>query len=277
MPRSLIPVMAPHGSLRLDQANDDFVLESGLADRLEKSFERGSAHGLLHLGTSEAGSVLPASLAWWRDFGMRFIADSARLAMRRAAGRTELAAPTSSELAALIDDAPPMRGGEYLRPDVLARHWGEIRQALEAGLAESGLSLNEFLKARDPGWRLVGRVHFNLAENRPDPEFHSPSWRPIRPAWRRAALCGICRWARSLREFAGLGRASALALAKAGAKCSSTMEAARRKRKPSSQRFAKAAAARTRSASTSRRPTGRIAQTPTIGQAMPSEGPSGGA
>ena len=171
MPRSLIPVMAPHGSLRLDQANDDFVLESGLADRLEKSFERGSAHGLLHLGTSEAGSVLPASLAWWRDFGMRFIAELCALGDAKGpAGRTELAAPTSSELAALIDDAPPMRGGEYLRPDVLARHWGEIRQALEAELAESGLSLNEFLKARDPGWRLVGRVHFNLAENRPDPE-----------------------------------------------------------------------------------------------------------
>src|SRR5271169_4590560 len=110
MPRSLIPVMTPHGSLRLDQANDDFVLESRLADRLEKSFERGSGHCLLHLGTSEAGSVLPASLAGWRDFGMRFIADLCALGdAKGAAGRPELAAPTSSELAALIDDAPPMR------------------------------------------------------------------------------------------------------------------------------------------------------------------------
>ena len=122
MPRSLIPVITPHGSLRLDQADDDFVPESGLADRLEKSFERGSAHGLLHLGTSEAGSVLPASLAWWRDFGMRFIADLCALGDAKGpAGRTELAAPTSSELAALIDDAPPMRGGEYLRPEALVR------------------------------------------------------------------------------------------------------------------------------------------------------------
>ena len=124
MPRSLIPVMTPHGSLRLDQADDDFVLESELADRLEKSFERGSAHGLLHLGTSEAGSVLPASLAWWRDFGMRFIAELCALGDATGlADRREPAAPTSSELAALIDDAPPMRGGEYLRPDVLAQHW----------------------------------------------------------------------------------------------------------------------------------------------------------
>src|ERR1700721_1689864 len=92
MPRSLIPVMTPHGSLRLDQADDDFLLESGLADRLEKSFERGSAHGLLHLGTSEAGSVLPASLGWWRDFGRPFTADFCGLGDRKgAAGRTERA------------------------------------------------------------------------------------------------------------------------------------------------------------------------------------------
>ena len=102
MPRSLIPVMTPHGSLRLDQADDDFVLESGLADRLKKSFERGSGHGLLHLGAAEAGSVLPPSLAWWRDFGMRFIADLCALGDARGpTGGRELAAPTSSELAAL--------------------------------------------------------------------------------------------------------------------------------------------------------------------------------
>ena len=69
---------------------------------------------------------------------MRFIADLCALGDARGpAGRTELAAPTSRELAALIDDAPPMRGGEYLRPDVLAQHWGEIGQALEAELTES--------------------------------------------------------------------------------------------------------------------------------------------
>ena len=49
----------------------------------------------------ESGSVLPPSLAWWRDFGMRFIADL--WAFGDAKGptdRRELAAPTSSELAA---------------------------------------------------------------------------------------------------------------------------------------------------------------------------------
>jgi len=64
MSRSLIPVLTPHGSLRLDQAEDEFSLEDGLAERLEKCFARGSGHGLLQLGTEEAGTSLPSSLAW---------------------------------------------------------------------------------------------------------------------------------------------------------------------------------------------------------------------
>jgi len=60
MSRSLIPVLTPHGSLRLDQTEDEFSLEDGLAERLEKSFTRGSGHGLLQLGAGEAGSNLPA-------------------------------------------------------------------------------------------------------------------------------------------------------------------------------------------------------------------------
>jgi non-specific serine/threonine protein kinase len=35
-------------------------------------------------------------------------------------------------------------------------------------LAESGKSIQDFLKQRNPAWNLVGRVHFNLAENRKD-------------------------------------------------------------------------------------------------------------
>jgi non-specific serine/threonine protein kinase len=37
-------------------------------------------------------------------------------------------------------------------------------------LGEAKLSVQEFLKRRQPAWNLVGRVHFNLAENRKDEE-----------------------------------------------------------------------------------------------------------
>ncbi|MGT2457561.1 DEAD/DEAH box helicase [Cupriavidus basilensis] len=70
----------------------------------------------------------------------------------------------------MIADAPPMTGGEYLTPDVLATLWGEIDTALQEELATANVSLQDFLKLRHPAWNLVGRVHFNLAENRKDPE-----------------------------------------------------------------------------------------------------------
>ena len=42
--------------------------------------------------------------------------------------------------------------------------------AFDVELAEAKLSVQELLKSRHPAWNLVGRVHFNLAENRRDEE-----------------------------------------------------------------------------------------------------------
>jgi non-specific serine/threonine protein kinase len=53
---------------------------------------------------------------------------------------------------------------------LLATLWQQIDVALHQALALSQGSLQEFLKARNPAWNLVGRVHFNLAENRKDAE-----------------------------------------------------------------------------------------------------------
>ena len=63
-----------------------------------------------------------------------------------------------------------MTGVEYLTAEVLATLWIDIDNALRQELVASKSPLQEFLKARDPIWNLVGRVHFNLAENRKDPE-----------------------------------------------------------------------------------------------------------
>ena len=66
--------------------------------------------------------------------------------------------------------APPMTGAEYLTAAVLGALWQEMDVALEVELAESKCGVQDFLKRRNPAWNLVGRVHFNLGENRSDPE-----------------------------------------------------------------------------------------------------------
>jgi SNF2 family DNA or RNA helicase len=63
---------------------------------------------------------------------------------------------------------PPMTGAEYLTVAVLADLWRGMDAAFDAELADARLSVQEFLKGRHPAWNLVGRVHFNLAENSRD-------------------------------------------------------------------------------------------------------------
>jgi hypothetical protein len=169
MPSSLAPVLTPHGLLRLEAVDDDFPLDDAVAKRLAERFARGGGHGLLQLGIGEAGSHLPPTLAFWRDFAMRFVA--ALCGCQEAADQATIPAPPADELAALIDEAPPMQGGEYLRPAALEALWRSLQQALDVERADSGLSLQDFLKSRDSRWQLVGRVHFNLAENRKDPGY----------------------------------------------------------------------------------------------------------
>ena len=63
-----------------------------------------------------------------------------------------------------------MTGAEYITAVMLRTLWGKLDAAFDTELRESGRSVEEYLKARNPAWNLVGRVHFNLAENRKDEE-----------------------------------------------------------------------------------------------------------
>src|SRR5207237_9781136 len=63
-----------------------------------------------------------------------------------------------------------MTGAEYLTASVLQTLWDAVDAAFRSELSESKTSVQDFLKRKSPAWNLVGRVHFNLAENRHDDE-----------------------------------------------------------------------------------------------------------
>lgn len=165
MPVTLMPVLTPHGALRLERRDDEAPVDDEVAARLDSHFSRGDGHGLLHLGLAEPGADLPPSLAYWRGYAMRF----GRLLC--ASSEAAEKPPSAETLAELIVAAPPMPGGEYLNARILETLWGRMAEALRAELAESGASLRDFMAGEDRRWRLVGRVHLNLAENRRDPDF----------------------------------------------------------------------------------------------------------
>ena len=109
------------------------------------------------------------------------------------------------DLAALIDEAPPMQGAEYLQPRVLEALWRGMEHALVAELVESGLSFQEFLKNRDSRWRLVGRVHFNLAENRKDPDYPFAFMATYTSSLAAHGALRHLPLGQALREYAGAG------------------------------------------------------------------------
>ena len=162
---SLAPLLTPHGHLLLVSDSDAPSLPASVQQRLTDAFALGSGHGLLRLGAAEVGSILPPSWAWWRDFAARYVT---ALCATPEAG--VIAPPGDEVLDCLIADAPPMTGVEYLTTEVLRTLWKDLDAALRNEVAAAKVPLQEFLKARHAVWNLVGRVYFNLAENRKDPE-----------------------------------------------------------------------------------------------------------
>jgi non-specific serine/threonine protein kinase len=168
---SLAPVLTPHGVLTLRPTGEMTDAEAERGARLEQAFARGAGHGLLHLGADEVGTALPPELSYWRELGQRYVTALCALPdIGEGRAKSAVPIPAEEELSRLAAGAPPMTGAEYLTASVLADLWRAVDAAFDAEMADARVSVQEFLKGRHPAWNLVGRVHFNLAENRKDEE-----------------------------------------------------------------------------------------------------------
>ena len=166
---ALAPVVTPHGGLALRPSTDGVALPPALGPQLKAAFARGSGHGLLALGADHVGAALPPVLSYWRELGVRYVTALCALpGLGDSRPKPPVPLPADDALQHMAAGVPPMPGAEYLTAEVLADLWRHIDAAFEVELAEAGLPAQEFLKARNPAWNLVGRVHFNLAENRKD-------------------------------------------------------------------------------------------------------------
>jgi hypothetical protein len=155
--------LTPNGRLLLEAAVEGPMLDDGVAERLTAAFANGS--GLMQLGAGEVGQALPPVFVWWRNFASRYVAALCLLSTDDSV--PVVPPPNAADLAQLVLTAPIMPGAEYITADLLSRLWQETG----SGFAQkSRHGLQAFLKGLNPAWNLVGRVHFNLAENKRDPE-----------------------------------------------------------------------------------------------------------
>jgi superfamily II DNA or RNA helicase len=166
--------LTPHGSLSVEDQDDGPDIDAAVSIRLIDAFARGTGYGLVWLGAAEVGQALPPLFVWWRDFAALYVGSLCLHASgMEAEGPRKLPsvpAPTAAELSSLVLTAPIMAGAEYLTQDVLLALWGEMERAFAASLAAAKVGLQAFLTTLNRAWNLVGRVHFNLAENRRDPD-----------------------------------------------------------------------------------------------------------
>jgi superfamily II DNA or RNA helicase len=164
--------LTPHGRLVAEDQDDAPEIDVNARDRLAAAFAQGSGPGLVRLGAGEVGHTLPPVFVWWRSFATRYVGSVCLNASGREDDVTLPVVPPldAGDLASLVLTAPMMAGAEYLTEAVLLALWDELALAFAEALAASRTGLQRFLNALNPAWNLVGRVHFNLAENRRDAE-----------------------------------------------------------------------------------------------------------
>jgi hypothetical protein len=164
-------VISPQGHLRIRRAAPPAGTEDPFVDRVLKAFEPGSGAGLLQLATRELQTRLPLDLVYLRSFASRYLTELCRLPLESGERQLpEIEPPPRGELASLILEAPPVTGLEYLRPETLLGWWEELDQSVRTGIRGHPGGVREYLRERNPVWRMVGRVTFHLAENKKDSE-----------------------------------------------------------------------------------------------------------
>ncbi len=162
--------LAPDGRLFFSQSPQTADGKVAAGFELYQAFARDAGAGLLLLGFAEKSMEMPASLSFWQAYSARFL-NAVRLTDGIEEQRQNLRIPFPEEMVELIiESAPPLPGGEYLRPGVLYDLWRAMNQALCHELGDWHGSVRDYFAARNPAWHQVDRLCFNLAENRRNPQ-----------------------------------------------------------------------------------------------------------
>jgi len=171
MTQDLQAVITPSGQIQLEWAAGDELISAG-RDRLQQEiFRRYSAShdsAFLYLGFCSQSPSLSPSLDFLRAFCGSFgkkISLTPDIETVRQKVRIEL---PEGELAQTLESAPPMTGGEYLRPDTLKGLWERMHDEFFRELGRHKGTVEEFIRGFSPEVHLAGRVYFHLVESRKD-------------------------------------------------------------------------------------------------------------
>ena len=162
-------VVSPQGHLLIEGGRDGSPIAAASAERITRAFSSSSAAGLLHLATAELQSDLPPSLSFARSLARDYLTRLCKTPdLEAGASLLPVQPPAPAELEEIVLSAPPMKGLEYLTADVLGAWWADLDAHVRNEIRSYRGSAQDYLREKNPLWRLVGRVTFHLAENKRD-------------------------------------------------------------------------------------------------------------
>ncbi len=166
--------VSPHGQIYQDSiegvALSTVSLPVPVGARIELAFQKSVSAGLLHLGTVELQTVLPPDLAYMRDFASTYFTALCHTPIEEDPKKNTPLEPPQ-DLASWVLRTPPMRGSEYINEETLRGWWNDLDQHVRAEMFAYPDGPHAYLRAKNPVWRLVGRVTLHLAENKRDADF----------------------------------------------------------------------------------------------------------
>ena len=169
-------------------------------------FSASEAAGLVALAGTRSKIEGDPSVSFWKGFSGLFL----RALCQLPEGETvEVPAPSTAELAELVLNAPPMRGAEYLSPEVLSNLWKRLTDWTQSEISKSE-GIPGFLEKEAPLWSRVGRVTLHLAENKGDPEFPFAFMASYASGLSAAGRVKQLPLGKALKEYAGANNKSVL-------------------------------------------------------------------
>jgi non-specific serine/threonine protein kinase len=160
-------VLSPRGHLIWETVGDEIWPMADAIARIKEACAQGPDALLLQLASREFDTPLPPVAAYWRSFAHRYLESLCRRPEAELAASPVEPLPFG-EWVEWVLHAPPMRGLEYLSPDVFAELWTALDRHVRAKAAAYAKGPAEYLRSLHPAWRMVGRVCFHLAINKKD-------------------------------------------------------------------------------------------------------------
>jgi hypothetical protein len=158
--------ISPAGRMHLEHLPGQSDLDPSAQARIERAYALSDSHGLLHLGAVELTTWLPPSLAFGRELAQGFMARLCAVPdLAERWDSVEVDTP-AAELERLLAAVPPMTGAEYLDAAHLKALFDGLVAAARAGIAAADGNVQAWLRQQHPGWHMVGRICFHLAENK---------------------------------------------------------------------------------------------------------------